>query len=127
MTPSVHLNLISCRDIFQWLAKEEDDMGMAYQERSAIVYLSQEDMETLGIEDDSAVKLSNHIGSVVVCAKTDKSCQQRFGFMPLSLYVNQLSNYDKGELPDFKQIPATAEPTRQSITPVSDLWNLLVK
>jgi formylmethanofuran dehydrogenase subunit D len=126
MSPSksqIPLTIVTYRDAFQWMIKEKEGVSTGYQEHSAILRLSPQDMEALGIGDNARVKLSNALGTVVVQAKADDKCQQGFGYMPVSPYINRLTSYDpaKAKLPDFKRIEVMVEATEADITPISEL------
>lgn len=117
----MELRLITYRDVFQWAARRRD--AAAYQQRSALVRLSPQDMKALGMKDGECVSLSNPRGEVVVVARADAHCPPGHGLMPLSPYANQLSGYDpeSSPLPDFKDIPVTARPTAQGVTPLAQV------
>jgi formylmethanofuran dehydrogenase subunit D len=113
--------LITYRDVFQWAARCQDPA--AYQERSAQVRLSPEDMKSLGVRSGDAVSLNNTGGEVVVLAWADAHCPAGYGLMPLSAYANRLSGYDPqvSQLPNFKSIPVTIQLADSGITPLDEV------
>ena len=113
----ISLIVATCRDIFQWISKTKGSEEQ-YQERSAVVWLSQGDMKALKMEDGDNIKLKNTLGTIVVQAKLDSSCPQGFAFMPVSRYSNRLVGYEpsKARLPAFKRVEVLAEPTEEDVT-----------
>ena len=118
----ISLVITTRRDIFQWVSKIKG-LEEQYQERSAVVWLSPDDMKALKIEDGDNIKLRNTLGAIVVQAKLDSSCPQGFAFMPVSYYSSRLVGYDPGKarLPGFKRIEVLAEPTEEDITTIPEL------
>ena len=121
----ITLTVISCHDTFQQSARQRGSLTAEYQQRSAIMQMSPQDMHSLGIEDKAVVKLTSSAGSVTVQAKSDPRCEPGFGYIPMSLYSNRLSSYDplKAKLPNFKNMEVMVEPSDESITPIQDIWN----
>lgn len=119
----ISLSLVAYEDIYLSIAKQREGWGEAYQKRSAIVYLSPADMQELELKTSDHVRLTSKSGSVVVAAEPGDSCEERTGYIPLSLYSNYLASYDPSlsQLPNLKLIEARAMPTENGITPVSDL------
>ncbi|MDP6510040.1 MAG: molybdopterin dinucleotide binding domain-containing protein [Dehalococcoidia bacterium] len=117
----MEFRLITYRDVFQWAARRQDPA--AYQEHSAQVRLSPEDMKSLGVRSGDTVSLSNTGGEVVVLARADAHCPAGHGLMPLSAYANRLSGYDPqvSPLPNFKNIPVTIQPTDSGVTPLVEV------
>ena len=118
----IPLIIATRRDIFQWVSKTKG-LEEQYRERSAVVWLSPDDMKALKIEDGDNIKLRNTLGAVVVEAKLDSSCPQGFAFMLVSHYSSRLVEYDpsKARLPGFKRIEVLAEPAEEEITPIPEL------
>ena len=110
--PQIELVIVTYRDAFQWSAKLKGNIGSKYEECSAIIRLSESDLNNLGIIDGAEIKLSSAAGSVIVRSQLDIECRQGYGFMPVSHYSNKLVSYDetKAKLPNFKRIEAQAEP-----------------
>lgn len=122
--PQISLIIVTYRDTFQWVAKEKEGLTANYQQRSAILNLSPQDREKLGILDNERVMLSNTQGVVVVKAKVDDKCQPGFGCMPVSPYVNRLTSYDpaRAKLPDLKRVEVVVQATTADVTPISELY-----
>ena len=119
----IPLVIVTYQDIHQWVARQRDGLGDAYQQHSAKVQLSPADLKRLGLNDGAPVELKNKAGSVVVKAKSDPACQEGTGYMPASLYSNRLASYNPSvsRLPNLKRIEVRAVPTEKDITPLSDL------
>ena len=123
----MELKLITYRDVFQWAARRRDPA--AYQQRSAVVRLSPQDMKALGVKGGDTLSLSNPRGEVVVVAQADAHCPPGHGLMPFSPYANRLSGYDPAlsPLPDFKNIPVTARTTSAEVTPLDQVERAAVQ
>jgi len=120
----IPLVIVTYQDIYQWVAKQRDGWGDAYQQHSAVVRLSPADLKRLGLDDGALVELKSQAGSVVVKAKSDPICQQEgTGYMPASLYSNRLASYNPSvsRLPNLKRIEVRAVPTEKDVTPLPDL------
>jgi len=119
----IPLVIVTYQDIHQWVARQRDGLGDAYQQHSAEVQLSPADLKRLGLNDGASVELKNKAGSVVVKAKSDPACQEGIGYMPASLYSNRLASYNPSisRLPNLKRIEVRALPTEKDVTPLSDL------
>ena len=124
----ISLTIVACHDIFQRLAMEQGILTAGYQEHSAVVRMSAEDMHALGVEDGAVVKMSNSTGSIVVQARLDTGCEPGFGYMPMSLYPNMLASYqpEEAKLPNFKHIKVAAEPSDEDVTPIAEVWDYIV-
>lgn len=116
----IALVVVTYRDVFQWAARHTGESADDFQERSAIVRLSPEDMRALGTAPGRAVKLRSRAGEVVVRAEVDTGCRSGFAFMPVSPYASRLVSYDaaRWSLPDFKRVEASVEPTAEPISPL---------
>lgn len=127
MTQPLSLTIITCRDSFQWAARRKG--GEEYQHRSAVARLSPADLRALGVRDGARLLLKNAQGEVVVVAKADAKCPKGLALMPLGPYANLLTNYDpaSARLPNFKNIPATAEPTTEAVTPLATVERLALE
>ena len=119
----IPLAIVTYQDIHQWVARQRDGLGDAYQQHSAKVQLSPADLKHLGLNDGASVELKSKAGSVVVKAKSDPACQEGIGYMPASLYSNRLASYNPSisRLPNLKRIEVRAVPTEKDITPLSNL------
>jgi len=119
----VPLVIVTYEDIYQWVAEQEDGLGDKYQEQAAVVRLCPSDIESLGLRDSERVELRSESGSIVVEAKPEAVCEEGTGFMPVSLYSNQLADYHPSPsgLPRVKHIKVRAVPTDKEVTLLSDL------
>ena len=119
----VPLVIVTYEDIYQWVAEQEDGLGDKYQKQAAVVRLCPSDIESLGLRDSERVELRSESGSIVVEAKPDAVCREGTGFMPVSLYSNQLADYHPSPsgLPRVKHVQVIAVPTDKEVTPLSDL------
>jgi formylmethanofuran dehydrogenase subunit D len=120
LSEQISLSIVTYRDIYEWVERKKGDhLSSKYQEHSAIIYMSVNDIKKLGIRDNATVELSNDVGRVVVRAKDDKSCPDGFGFMPISPYANRLTGYNpsKAQFPDFKSIKVMVKPTEETVSP----------
>ena len=116
----ITLVIVTYRDVFQWAAKHKGGSADDFQERSALVKLSPEDLQALGMAPGRAVKLKSRSGEVVVRAEADDGCPSGFAFMPVSPYASRLASYDAARycFPDFKRIEARVESTADPISPL---------
>jgi len=118
----IRLIIVTHEDVHLAIVKLRDGWGDAYQKKAAIVRMAPADIEKLGLRDNARVELTSPVGSMVVMAKSDATCETGVGLMPSSLYTNRLASYDPSSsiLPS-KHIEARVVPTEKGITPVSDL------
>jgi formylmethanofuran dehydrogenase subunit D len=119
----VPLVIITYQDIYQWITMQRDGWGDSYQVQSAMVRLSPVDLKNLGLNDGDLVELGSEAGTVVVKAKSDPACEEGTALMLASLYSNRLASYDpsRSRLPNLKRIDVIAKPTKNGVTPLSDL------
>jgi formylmethanofuran dehydrogenase subunit D len=124
----ISLTIVACHDVFQRLAAQRGILTREYQEHSATVSMSAEDMKALGIGNGAAVKLSNDVGSVILRARRDGDGEPGFGYMPTSLYANMLASYEpaRAKLPNLKHIEVIAEPSNEAVTPIAEVWQAIV-
>lgn len=108
------LVLVTYRDIFQWLTRHQGMESAEFLKHAAVVRLSPQDMQALGVAGDGYVKLSNAMAAIIAQVKADPGCPPGFGYMPVSAYVNRLTSYNGSRhLPDFKHIEVVAEATEE--------------
>ncbi len=108
------LILVTYRDIFQWLTRHQGVESEEYLKHSAVVRLSPQDMQALGVSGGGHVRLKSDSATIIAQVKADPGCPPGFGYMPVSAYVNQLASYNGSRnLPDFKHIEVAAEATEE--------------
>lgn len=102
----VPVTIITYTDVFLLRERYKNICDADYKGREARISLSVDDLNTLGIDDSSPVRLTNEFGSIRVQAKLDPQCPKGFGFMPLSQLSNRLTNYDpiRAKYPNLKRI-----------------------
>ena len=123
MSVPLELVLVTYHDGLLKIAETKEGTGSLYQELAAVLWLSPDDLELLGLNQGEVVELKSDAGSIVVRAKADPNSKPGMGYMPFSLYSLSLTSYDpaKASLPNFKRIEVTVLPTEQSITPISEI------
>jgi len=116
----MRLKVFTVRDVFQYASKHS---GSGYEERSAVIRLSPQDIQALGIKEGAAVRVKNPVGEVVVRVKQDPSCPPGYGHMPLGPYANRLITYDPeaSPLPPFKGFEVTVTPCSEPVTKLESL------
>jgi formylmethanofuran dehydrogenase subunit D len=107
------VTLLTGRTIDQGTTKEHGKLSNAYRENVAICEIDPEDLEGLGIEEDSNVRISTQHGAVVVKAKESKRAPHSgIVYMPYGLWANVVTDpqtHGTG-MPSFKGIPAEIQP-----------------
>lgn len=104
------LIIVTYRDIFQWLTRHQGMESAEFLRQSAVVRLSPQDIQSLGVAEGGQVRLKSSSGSILARVKADPGCPLGFGYMPASAYVNQLASYNGSRrLPDFKHLKVEAE------------------
>ena len=123
MNTPLELVLTTYYDGLLRISEIREGTGSLYQKFAAVVWLSPDDLKSLGVNIGKPVELRNAAGSIVVQAKSDSNNESGMGYMPFSLYSLSLSSYDpaKSRFPDFKRIEVTVLPTEQNITPISEI------
>lgn len=110
------LTVVTYRDIFQWLTRHQGIDSEEFLKASAVVRLCSRDMQALGVADKEHVKLGTAHGSIIARVKADPGCPAGFGYVPASVYVNQLASYDGSrDLPDFKRMEVEVEATGERV------------
>ena len=123
MSAPLELVLVTYHDGLLKIAETREGTGSLYQKLAAVLWLSPDDLNLLGVNEGEAVELRSAAGSIVVQAKADPNSKPGMGYMPFSLYSLSLTSYDpaKARLPNFKLIEVTAIPAKHDITPISEL------
>ena len=122
--PEFEILITTYRDIFQVEALEGDRFGDDYKKLSAVISMSKNDMQKMGLKSGDHVKLSNNDGSVIVEVKESKKNEPGgLAFMINSPWSNCLiSDQTDGKgIPEFKHITAKISLSKEEITPITDL------
>jgi formylmethanofuran dehydrogenase subunit D len=107
----ITLIIVTYRDAYQWAIRQKEGNESDYQDKSNQLSMAPADLETLAISDGDTIRLSNPIGAILVKVKADGDCPPGLGFIPVSSYINKLTEYnpEKAQLPNFKRIETIAE------------------
>ena len=119
------VSLLTGRTIYQGVSKESGKLSEGYQRNVAICEIDPDDINLLGIKENSSVKVATGFGSVVLRAvKSSKAPHPGVIFIPYSVFANVLTGtrtHSTG-MPSFKGIPAEVEPVKgERITGIRDL------
>jgi len=116
--------LLTGRTIDQGCSKESGKISERYMENVAICEMNVEDMKTLGIKDNSNIKITTEFGSVVVKAKkSQRSISRGVVFIPYGPWANQvlLSNTNGTGMPLLKGVKANIESTDTKVQSILEL------
>ena len=107
----IKLVIVTYRDAYQWAIRQTEGSEANYQELSSQISMAPTDLETLAISEGDMIRLSDSMGAIVMKVKADANCPPGVGFVPVSSYINKLTEYDpvKAQLPNFKRIEVIAE------------------
>jgi formylmethanofuran dehydrogenase subunit D len=107
----IKLVIVTYRDAHQWAIRQKEGCEANYQDLSNQISMAPTDLEVLAISEGDMIRLSGPMGAIVVKVKADANCPPGFGFVPVSSYINKLTEYDpkKRQLPNFKRIETVAE------------------
>ena len=121
--PEFEILITTYRDIFQVEALEGDRFGDNYKKLSAVISMSKNDMQKMGLKSGDHVKLSNNYGSVIVEVKESKKNEPGgLAFMINSPWSNSLisGETDGKGIPEFKHIIAKISLSKEEITAITD-------
>ncbi len=122
--PRLKVSLLSGRTIYQGVSKEKGKLSEDYQHNVAICEMDPDDINLLGITENSNVKVITSFGSVVLkAAKSSKAPHPGVIFIPYSLFANVLTGtrtHSTG-MPSFKGVPAEVEPAKERVAGIRDL------
>ena len=90
------------------------------KENLAIGIFNPEDMKKLKITEKSKVKLSSKFGNVIVNVKQGKDIPIGIILMPVSLWSNQITGVENGEL-IYKNIKVDVVSTQESLANLEDI------
>lgn len=128
--PEFEILITTYRDIFQVEALEHDRFGEEYTKLSAVITMSKNDMQKIGIKSGDNVKLSNNYGSVVVEVKESKKNEPGgLAFMVNSPWSNTLvsDKTDGKGIPEFKHITARISISKEKIASIIDILDIYHK
>jgi len=129
-SPEYDIKITTYRDIFQAEAAERDRFGEDYKTLSAIIYMSKNDMQKIGLKTADRVKISNNFGSLVVQVKESKRDEPGgLAFMVNSPWSNSLVSGETGGkgIPEFKNIDARISLSKEEITTLDKLLKVFNK
>lgn len=92
------------------------------EEKLAIGILNPEDFKSLNLTPSLHLKMSNTQGQIIVGIKEDENVPQGTILMPISIWSNQLTSFEKNKL-IYKNITVNVEATRDPITSFNQIIN----
>jgi formylmethanofuran dehydrogenase subunit D len=124
--PRLKVSLLTGRTIDQGKGKEMGKLSKEYLESVVICQIDPNDMKTLGVKENTNIKVTTDFGSVVLKAvKSTRSPHPRVVFIPYGPWASFIMNpktHGTG-MPSLKGIPAEIEPAPNE--KVLSLQNLL--
>ena len=124
--PKLKVSLLTGRTVDQGKEKEYGKLSEEYQQSVAICQIDPDDMKSLGIRENSNVKVITDFGSVVLKAvKSARAPHPKVVFIPYGPWASIVMNpktHGTG-MPSLKGLTAEIEPSPQER--VLDLTNLL--
>jgi len=124
--PKLKVSLLTGRTIDQGKGKEMGKLSKEYLESVMICQMDPNDMKSLGVKENTNVKVATDFGSVVLKAvKSARAPHPKVVFIPYGPWANLIMNprtHGTG-MPSFKGIPAEIEPAPNE--KVLSLQNLL--
>lgn len=113
--PRLKVSLLTGRTIYQGVSKESGKLSEDYQRNVAICEMDPNDLQFLGIKENSSVKVATEFGFVVLRAvESSKAPHPGVVFIPYGLFANVLvgTRTHSTGMPSFKGIPAEVEPAK---------------
>jgi len=124
--PRLKVSLLTGRTIDQGKGKEMGKLSKEYLESVVICQMDPNDMKSLGVKENTNVKVITDFGSVVLKAmKSARTPHPKVVFIPYGPWANVIMNprtHGTG-MPSFKGIPGEIEPAPNE--KVLSLQNLL--
>ena len=119
---SLKATLITGRTLDQGRTLEIGKFSKEYMSKVAIIELSKQDMEKLGISSGSAVKVSSAYGQVVVKAVESAFTPQGMAFIPMGPWANAIvsPNTQGSGMPTLKGIEVTIEKSEDHVLSLAD-------
>ena len=128
MQQKLHVTLLTGRTIEQGVGKEYGKSSPEYYEACSMVYMDVDDMQKLGVKNDTHVLVATPNGSVVLRAvKYSRGAIPGLIYIPYGPWANAIvSNATTSiGMPSFKGTPADVEPAPDQ--PVLSIKELLKK
>ncbi len=123
--PKVKVTLLTGRTIDQGKGKEMGKLSKEYLESVIICQMDPKDMKSLGIKENTNVKVTTDFGSVVLKAvKSARAPHPKVAFIPYGPWASLIMNpktHGTG-MPSMKGIPAEIEPApNENVLSLHDL------
>ncbi len=123
--PKVKVTLLTGRTIDQGKGKEMGKLSKEYSESVVICQMDPKDMKSLGIKENTNIKVVTDFGSVVLKAvKSARAPHPKIVFIPYGPWASLIMNpktHGTG-MPSLKGIPAEIEPApNENVLSLHDL------
>jgi formylmethanofuran dehydrogenase subunit D len=123
--PKVKVTLLTGRTIDQGKGKEMGKLSKEYSESVVICQMDPKDMKSLGIKENTNIKVVTDFGSVVLKAvKSARAPHPKVAFIPYGPWASLIMNpktHGTG-MPSMKGIPAEIEPApNENVLSLHDL------
>jgi len=123
--PILKVSLLTGRTIDQGRGKEMGKLSKEYLESVVICQMDPKDMKSLGINENTNVKVVTDFGSVVLKAvKSARGPHPKVAFIPYGPWASLIMNPETHGtgMPSLKGIPAEIEPaTNEKVLSLKDL------
>lgn len=128
----ITVNIITCRTIQQGVGVEAGRTSQKYFDACTIVQLHSQDFKWLGIRENTNVRVTSQVGSVVLKAvRTRENLVPGLAHIPMGPWANRIVpsyTYSTGE-PSFKGFPAKiraapSEPIMGAVEVIRDACGL---
>lgn len=121
----LEVTLLTGRTIKQGVGKELGKLSKEYYSDVAVCEMDSRDLDSLGITENSNVKITTRFGSIVLrVIESQRSPHQGVAYIPYGLWANVLMSSDTGGtgMPSFKGVPAEVQPApEEEVMEVRDL------
>ena len=111
--PKLKVTLLTGRTIKQGVGKELGKLSEEYYSDVAVCEMDPDDLDSLGIKENSNIRVTTEFGHVVLRAtESQRAPHLNVVYVPYGLWANVLtgSNTNGTGMPSFKGIPAEIEP-----------------
>ncbi len=92
------------------------------KEKLALGLVNPEDYKKLNLTSSLNIELSNKYGRVIIKAKQDENVPPGIILLPVSIWANQITGYENGEL-IFKNIKVNVSVSNEPIKGVHEIIN----